>query len=838
MTNFDDEYFESALSPLGVKLDIEQREAILCDAPYTLIIAAAGSGKTTTMIGKIKYLVDASLARPNEILVISFTNKAVEEFREKLNKIGGLKQCSVKTFHKLGYQLCNQNEPAAPNIVDGAKQSAFVLNTFNELIQDKSFAEKILLFFGSYFGYPFEDIRENERNSYFIDTQTLRTSVDENIARDIDNLGRQRISIQYEYLRSKEEVQIANFLYLHKIDYEYEKPYPNPVGRYSRPYLPDFTLKLGDKEVYLEHFGISEDHKSDRYSEENLRKYVEAIEQKEKRHKEHNTTLLSTYSTYLDERPLLDHLKELLTDAGFKLEERDSIEVCQSLVTAKVNLRFKRFTDLITRFIIQFKAKQYTEEQFTIWLDQYQQNPRHHLFLEICQKCYHAYQKELNKAHLVDFEDMINNTHRALDELKQSTHQSRYRRNRYKYILIDEYQDISMNRLDFVKTLSDYYKAKIVAVGDDWQTIFGYAGADDKLFADFEKFFKGAQIKHINTTYRNSQQLNNIAGDFVQHSSHVQTKYLRSSKSIPKPVYLHVYDERSKDYATTKQEVFGKNVVSVLKRIKQDNPDADWSKQKILLLGRYSFERENLIKSELFDYVSSSNQQKLKVKDDKELEALRLEFLTIHKAKGTTYDHVVILNAQNAIYGFPCGVMTEPILQLVTNSNPEQISAEERRLFYVALTRTKNKVYILVPKQNPSKFITEIYHQSKRYIERNGIWEDTVENEKKVCPYCNSQLQYRSTKAVGFPLYVCTNAPELCGFMTNNIRGGKLSIMNCYSCSGYLVVRERNGDYFLGCTNYGNPKTKCTCQISNDFYMNYYALDFTPEKYDELLLPY
>lgn len=364
-------YFDKMMEPLGVVLDKEQRAAVLCNAPHSLIVAGAGAGKTTTMVAKAKYLVDSGKAKPNEILVISFTNHAVNEFKEKLHKLDGQAKWNVKTFHKLGYLLSNEPEPQAWNILESNRQQDIVGETFKRLIEDKTFAEYVLLFFGTYFGQPFDDMRTDAIARYFTNNQTLRACIDGQVDKDINEHARRNKSIRYESMRSKEEVRIANWLYLHGIEYEYEKEYPHLIRQSihpHRPYTPDFFIKQGEREAWIEHYGITEDGTSDKFTKGELEKYLKYIGLKAKWHKQFGTTLVTTYSSYIDEDMTPEHdLERKLRALGFKLYPKDPVEVCRQLVEANVNKQFEKFTGLIARFISLFKGKNYGNKKWDEW---------------------------------------------------------------------------------------------------------------------------------------------------------------------------------------------------------------------------------------------------------------------------------------------------------------------------------------------------------------------------------------------------------------------------------------------------------------------------------------
>lgn len=224
-----------------ISLDVEQRRVVLSDEDFTLVIAGAGAGKTTTVAAKVRYLVERRHVNPEQILVISFTNKAVGELMDKINKALKIK-CPVTTFHSTGYAILRKQDPTGKNIRDGG----FLFNIVNNylksnILEQPELVDKLILFFGSYFDAPYEG---DDLNAFFnyiskADFTTLKGNMTEYTEEIISKRTGNRISIAHEALRSAQEVQIANFLYLNKIDYAYEKPYKYNFVHAHKPYTPD-----------------------------------------------------------------------------------------------------------------------------------------------------------------------------------------------------------------------------------------------------------------------------------------------------------------------------------------------------------------------------------------------------------------------------------------------------------------------------------------------------------------------------------------------------------------------------------------------------------------------
>ena len=276
---------------------------------------------------------------------------------------------------------------------------------------------------------------------------------------------------------------------------------------------------------------------------------------------------------------------------------------------------------------------------------------------------YKLYELELKSSLEYDFNDLITI---ATDIIKKSNYTDKY-----KFIIIDEFQDTSLVRLKLI--LEIYYKnnCKIFCVGDDFQSIYQFTGCDLNIFLNFKKYFKNSTIKKLKMTYRNPQELINVAGSFVMKNKKQIKKVLISNKTISKPIKI----------------VYSSNLLKLIKLINSD----------YIILGRNN--------NDIYKYFN---------KDD--IIKYNIKYLTIHKAKGLESDNIIIINLTNDFDSLPSNVTNDYLIDLLL-SNKDDIYYEERRLFYVALTRTKNNVYLVTNKHYESPFIKELIKDYKKYIE-------------------------------------------------------------------------------------------------------------------------
>lgn len=351
------------------------------------------------------------------------------------------------------------------------------------------------------------------------------------------------------------------------------------------------------------------------------------------------------------------------------------------------NDQIKLLEKLISTFIRLLKCNNYNLSSFSKFLRQSKKNIfsyRHEkIFLIIALNIYILYLNYLKENNEIDFDDMII---RATKEIQKNGVKKNY-----KYIIIDEYQDTSYIRFKLIKEILNYTNASLMVVGDDFQSIYRFTGCDLSLFLNFKKYFSESKIMKIQNTYRNSQELIKIAGDFVMKNKKQIHKNLKSNKHIEYPIRLIYYKNIKYTF-----------IKLILKIYNETN-------KPILVLGRNNKDINLIIDNKNF-IIENDNIIYLKNKN------INIKYLTVHKSKGLEEENVIIINLENKFLGFPNKIKDSKILRFVTENSDKYPFSEERRLFYVALTRTKNHVYLLIPNSNESIFIQELIKNYKRNI--------------------------------------------------------------------------------------------------------------------------
>lgn len=359
---------------------------------------------------------------------------------------------------------------------------------------------------------------------------------------------------------------------------------------------------------------------------------------------------------------------------------KNNCDYYNEYIKLKETKQFVKFKKLILQFIKLFKSNVFNSKYLLKYLKDTKFNKKDNYFIFNVYIIYSLYNDELKSQKEYDFDDMIFYAIALIKKYKLNL--------KYKYIIVDEYQDTSLLRCNLLQEIINFSNSKLMVVGDDFQSIFRFSGCNLDMFLNFHKYFQTPKILHISNTYRNSQELIDIAGNFIMKNKMQQYKKLFSNKSISKPIKIIYYNNQKETF---------KNLILYL--IKENN-------YKLLILGRNNNDIYKVLTSDFKienNYIYYQN--------------MKFKYLTIHKSKGLEEDNVIIINLENDIIGFPSKLEDDNILKYIVNYDKEFPYDEERRLFYVALTRTKKYNYLLVNRDKPSIFIKEILRDYKDKIE-------------------------------------------------------------------------------------------------------------------------
>lgn len=772
--NFFDSVESNPLTP-------EQRLSIVVDEDATLVLAGAGSGKTSVITAKATYLLKAEIRKPEEILLLAFARGAAQEMSERIEALSGA-PVEVKTFHALAYDIIGEVEGSKPALAPYATDDVAFLALIKKILRDlvsalSEVSRAIINWFAHFFVEPKSEWDFATKHAYYnhIEKQDLRT-------------------LQGGQVKSYEELQIANWLYENGIAYEYEPLYEHRLkGTGRRDYSPDF--RLTDSGIYIEHFGVRRKHMPD--GTERLMtaayidrdKYLAGMEWKRNVHASHGTVLIETFSYERQEGCLLTALAEKLAP-HVTCNPRPLETIFDRVVELK---HVDNFTRLLGTFLRKYKSGGYSIQGCENKADTIKISQRAKAFLTIFEPVYQEYQKHLGEQ--IDFEDMIM---RAAKYVEIGRYNSQYR-----HILVDEFQDISLSRARLIKALkAQHSDTRLFAVGDDWQSIFRFAGSDIHLMRDFGREFGGSfngeiaihQIVDLGRTFRSVDQIAFAARRFVLKNPAQITKTVIPAGTAKEPA-IRVVATDYNDTDTKLQEI----LINLV-----ETADEERQKTSVLLLGRYRF-------------VQPANLSELKRK----FPNLSISYKTIHASKGLEADHVILLGANSGRTGFPSEIADDPLLSLVSPEVESFDNAEERRVMYVAMSRARYTLTLLASATKPSAFIRELLEEPE-YSVVSGASDDA---ELHVCGECggrllpvparNGRIWYRCEhkQLCGNFAPACSECEKGMPSQENSDSGATCScgkkFSACPTCSdGWLVERVGRYGRFLGCVRYPNCQGK------------------------------
>lgn len=723
-------YFDTVLGQYP--LDPQQRDSLVKLEDNCLVIASAGSGKTSTILGKAKYLVEKRKIDPSKILLITYTRKAANELHERM-KIEGM-TCS--TFHALAYQIIARVTGQAPSICE----ADVTLNVFHKLIETKkNFLHAINNYIINQQSLMGLEHDYTDAFSYFEDRKKYGIQA---LFRDVDG--------KIIFTRSEEEKRLVSILTRLGIPFRYENAYQyNTTTPERRQYRPDFTIYYQNSQgqwqwLYLEHFGIDAIGNVPQWFGEGTRggwraanqKYNEGIIWKRNTHRQYGTILIETTSADFRDGTVEAKLRQQLTRYGVPIKERTDEELYELLVKRNRKVEKSVYT-LILSFITLMKANEKTIDGLLQELEpKTVENPMGGLapqdtrskviLTEVIKPFFEEYERTLNRNYEIDFTDAII---QATDLCRKGLWKH------YDYILVDEFQDISIDRYKLLQALrADTPRTKLFCVGDDWQSIFRFAGSDMSLVYDFEKYFGYTEQCKIETTYRFHQPLIDKSSEFVMKNKEQKEKTIRTPEGDTKNTYLNFVKCDGDDEEGVKKEV--EKIVSAIP-----------TNQSILLLGRYNYDAVSVGYKGKMDMNTNRMTVKIGIRE--------IPFLSVHSAKGLEADNVILVNCNQGAYGFPSLIEDDPILDFVLSKSEAYPFAEERRLFYVAMTRARMRMYVLYDQKRPSPFIGEFLLR----IERGSY----------LCPRCLEGKMVaikdgQTTNGEAYRSFVCSNRESGCDF--------------------------------------------------------------------------
>ncbi|MEC4724055.1 UvrD-helicase domain-containing protein [Shewanella sp. D64] len=704
-----------------------QRQACALDEDNVLVIAGAGTGKTSTMAAKAAYLVNQGLAKPGEILMLAYGNDAKIELEARVYAIPDLNAVKVRTFHGLGKEIIQfyQNSSTQVSVLatDDKQFTQFIDSQLDEIIADPKMADPIADYFGRYL-YP----QVNE-----LDFQTqgqYRSYIKNNEIRALSG----------DLVKSFQELMICNYLYTHGITFEYEPRYaPKDGACVNEPgkdvYQPDFYIPALD--AYLEHFGI--DKQGNTRPDIDKIAYNLSREWKIDLHKRHETCLLQTFSWQADMGVLEKFLERLLCDRCQEIGLTDNqlfkpISPEEVFTQVKALGVYRNVSQLMSSFVSLFKSSGLSLHDLEqMMMPRGSDNKtfaynqlRWKVFLQLFRWVYSRYESHLSSLNTLDFSDMIA---QSVEMTRANDfHQKTQGRFRYKYIMVDEFQDISSERAKLVTQLRDSSPGcALFCVGDDWQAIYRFTGSDLRLTTHFSHIFGATKVVTLDKTFRFNDRIEKVASGFIQANPAQLKKNLTTHTISDNPqVYVLI---NSKEAGIT--QAFD----SILDLMSSELNTASAS---VMVISRFKSSLKGL------SIWQKSYSQ------------LKISGFSAHASKGKQADFVIIVDVNDDKYGFPSKLDSDPILDALLPKLDSYAYTEERRLFYVALSRAKRRVFIQAEIGKESVFVKELMEFNQDiycfHRELTPLYVDDLS-----CPKCvTGKLIKRTNSKSGKAFLACS----------------------------------------------------------------------------------
>ena len=754
----------------------QQRQAIVHDEDNALVIAGAGTGKTSTVVCKVGFILKKGWGAPEEILLLAFTKKAAEEMQERNAKKLGV-QVQVRTFHALGLEIVAQAQGRKPSLCPEAEDPKAKAQTLKALIArrlaEEDFRQNLLAFQSSLrrpYKPAWEFHSQSDYTQYLLDVEPRALS------------GR--------LLKSYEECEIANWLLTHGIRFDYERPYEvDTATPEHRQYKPDFYLP--DYDLYIEHWGVNRSNETAPFVPREP--YLEKMRWARAEHAQHGTKLVETYSWQQQEGVLLTHLETKLREYSVvfhPLPLEEALELLNQLG------QMDPFVTLVGTFLSLFKSAGFTIEDLRARLARSGDSRRGAQFLRLFEPLFEDYEAHVHREGEIDFDDMIT---QARAYVETAVYKSKFR-----YILVDEFQDISLGRAKLIQALRNQVAgAKVFCVGDDWQSIYRFTGSDIALTTAFETHFGRARKTALDHTFRFHDKIANFSSRFVQANPSQLRKQLSTATTSAEPgVVVWMREEGAEPLGDILSQIDAQS-----QKINAQSPRGPSDTVSVFLLSRYTF-------------TAPANIRALQGRYPR----LVLRVMTTHASKGLEADYVVVDGLTSGKYGFPSEIADDPVLGIVLADGEPFEFAEERRLFYVALTRAKKRVYLVVDATHPSRFVREILADSQY----EKTVEGTAASALDACPVCQRGRIVRREGDYGV-FYGCSNYPLCCyrGTLCPRCKQGRLrenegvearcvacdfTARTCPRCQvGVLVIRRgtKSGRAFWACSAFGRSTGSC-----------------------------
>jgi len=768
-------------------LTLSQRRACIIDNDNNLLLAGAGTGKTSVMVGRAGYLLNSQQAKYSDILLLAYGRKAADEMDVRIKDKLSTDKIFATTFHRLGLNIIAQVEGGKPKLSvfaeDAKAKSKWIQICFDKLINEhEQYRHLIIEYFSKYYYVERNDFDFNSLGEYY---QYLN-----------DNDIR---SLKGDKVKSFGELYIANWLFNHGIEYQYEASYVHDVKTTERrQYQPDFFLS--ELNVYIEYFGIDVNGDTASYIDKN--EYHAGIQWKRNIHEEFGTHCLEfTYAQH-KKGELLSALETFFNSQQIEFELLPDNAILESL---KESGRITELADMFCQLVGLYKAACLDPTLEGNVIDNSADPKQTAKALALLKPILTIYEAHLIHHAEIDFDDMIN---KALAYVQAGKFHSPWR-----YIMVDEFQDISEPRARLVKALRDNNKAcSIFSVGDDWQAIYRFSGADVTLTTGFADYFGTTTQSTLDQTFRFNNQIGKVATDFISKNPAQINKAINSLKQVQAPA-VSLLRRENVPFNSSNKSIIDEMANGAIDDVLAAISGKVCKPTTVYLLARFWFHLPSKV-----DLNRVNNQYPL----------LKVESQSFHASKGKEADYIIIIGLKKGSHGFPSEKLTPALLDALLAKKEAFEYAEERRLFYVALTRAKNRAYIIADMTDVSCFVKELVDEHQIELDEFGSTASQSFIDDINCLVCETGILKKRSGRFG-AFYSCSHFPRCehkekpCSKcespMTRKRHSGFKFCLNdscqsviptCDKCNAEMVLRSSKNGEFWGCGNYkGNEPMSC-----------------------------
>lgn len=691
-------------------LNDKQREAVVSEDKRLLVLAGAGSGKTKTLLQKLIYLIEEKGVSPANILAITFTKNATNEmidrliisadstgqyesmlFDKRMSKVEKDKQrfsnqgkykwidgLTVRTFHSFCYSILrnygvNEFDNKFRIIGDEKRDEEDELSKHVAPETVFEVVHKLLI----------EQCEDTEfllqLKRYILDYIIDKIHLKKNDTRYLPRDGKYFTTLDGTKVRSKSEQFISDWFYRHSIKYEYE-PLLN-VKDFA--FNPDFFIP--DANLYIEHVSDKSFPTKD----------------KEEQFEKGNLLLVKTYESMTKDSALFNHSLDKVVKNRLPANYHKTVALTYKEEFNGYHENVKDFVTQIMRITDMIKVEN-IDLKVVLENGRKDQHERVRNFYELAIPIVEKYIQYCTNKSFLDFNDLIS---RSKSLFQNHEDIAKKYKNKYQYILVDEFQDVNNLQVDLIKLLLTD-QTQLFCVGDDWQSIYGFRGSNVSYIVDFEHHFPNSKVIKLHLNYRSTQNIVGASNEVIKHNKFKVEKEIHSSKKSEHKIV--VYSGHSEE----------ENIQFCFDKVQELLADG-LTNDDIL----FRYRRSKMYTPYFFRFKNDN---------------VKIQSKTIHAAKGLEAKVVFIIGLTEGNGGFPDIWLEDRIFQVIKKANHDLLMEEERRLFYVAITRAKDKLFLITEKGNESSFLKEI---PDIFTVKTSRPIKSVVEKVITCPNCFSQLE-------------------------------------------------------------------------------------------------